>query len=101
MTTNHCLNRLRDADRRRDALTLNAELPWLHPSAPAAADDAVFLDAFWAGLDADTAAIAVYYFIDGMTHAEIARLTGVSRRTIGNRINDLQADARAAAGRES
>jgi RNA polymerase sigma factor (sigma-70 family) len=98
MTTNHCLNRLRNADRRRAALDLNAELPWLHPSASAPADDAAFLGAFWASLDDDTATIAVYFFIDGMTHAEIARLTGVSRRTIGNRIQALQADARAAAG---
>lgn len=98
MTTNHCLNRLRNADRRRVALDLNAELPWLHPSAGAPADEAVFLEAFWAGLDDATAALAVYYFIDGMTQAEIARLTGVSRRTIGNRISTLQADARAAAG---
>ena len=98
MTTNHCLNRLRNADRRRAALDLNAELPWLHPSASAPADDAVFLGAFWASLDEASTALAVYYFVDGMTHAEIARVTGVSRRTIGNRINELQADARAAAG---
>jgi DNA-binding transcriptional regulator LsrR (DeoR family) len=50
-------------------------------------------------MDAETAQIATYYFIDGMTHAEIARIVGVSRRTIGNRISDLQAQARTAAGR--
>lgn len=100
LTTNHCLNRLRNADRRRQALDQNADLPWLQPSGPTPADEAVFLDDLWAGLDADTAAIAVYFFIDGMTHAEIARIVGVSRRTIGNRIADLQAQARAAAGRE-
>lgn len=101
MTTNYCLNRLRNAERRRKALDLNAELPWLRPSASAPADEAVFLDALWASLDEETALIATYYFVDGMTHAEIARIVGVSRRTIGNRIAELQAKARAAAGRES
>lgn len=100
MTTNHCLNRLRDANRRRRALDLNAELPWLHPSAPAAADEAVFLTDLWDSLDDETRQIAAAYFIDGMTHAEIARIIGVSRRTVGNRITDLQARARAAAGRD-
>ena len=35
--------------------------------------------------------VGVYYFLDGMTHAEIARILGCSRRTVGNRIEALRA----------
>ena len=37
---------------------------------------------------------AVYYFVDGLTHAEIAGIVGVSRRTVGNRIEELTAKMR-------
>ena len=51
-------------------------------------------------LDAEQAEVAVYYFIDGMTHAEIARIVGCSERTVGNRLERLRKAARAAAGEE-
>ncbi len=41
--------------------------------------------------------IGVYFFVDGMSHADIARTMSVSRRTIGNRLERLQKLARAAA----
>ena len=54
------------------------------------------LEALWEELQT----IGTYYFVDGMSHAEIARITGVSRRTIGNRLAKLQEMAEQAAGRE-
>jgi RNA polymerase sigma factor (sigma-70 family) len=98
MTTNHCLNRLRDRKRRAEKLELNAELPWLKPSGPADAETAVFLEQLWTDLDEELVAIAVYYFIDGMTHSEIAEVAGTSRRTIGNRIEEIRRLATKAAG---
>ena len=38
------------------------------------------------GLDDELREIAVYYFVDQMNHEEIAQLLGVSRRTVGNRV---------------
>ena len=49
-------------------------------------------------LDDEAIMIATYYFVDGMSHDEIARILGVSRRTVGNRVERLRAAARAAAG---
>ena len=44
--------------------------------------------------------IGVYYFVDGMTHAEIAEVVGVSRRTVGNRVDEIRRRALVAAGME-
>lgn len=98
LATRFCLNRLRDRKRQGEVLAINAELPWLRPAAALDVEAAVFLEALWARLDEESALMALYYFVDGMTHEEIARITGVSRRTVGNRIEALQAQARLAAG---
>ena len=34
--------------------------------------------------------VATYYYVDGLTHAEIARILDVSRRTVGNRLARLE-----------
>ena len=38
-----------------------------------------------------------HYYLDQMSHDEIARLTGLSRRTIGNRLVEFHTAARLAA----
>lgn len=98
MATNLCLNRLRDSKRRAQKLEINAELPWILPSAARDQEATLLLSQLIGQLDDESLAIGTYYFVDGMTHAEIARIMGVSRRTIGNRIDDLRASARRAAG---
>jgi RNA polymerase sigma-70 factor (ECF subfamily) len=40
--------------------------------------------------------IAVYYYVDQMDQQEIATLTGLSRRTVGNRLEEFKQRARAA-----
>ena len=40
--------------------------------------------------------IAAYYFVDHMNQDEIASILGVSRRTVGNRIEEFRQAARAA-----
>lgn len=98
MTTNHCLNRLRNQKRRRSALNINADLPWLKPAAVTDSETSVFLEQLWSQLDDEAIMIGTYYFIDGLSHDEIARIVGVSRRTVGNRVEALRAQARGAAG---
>ncbi|MFN3197325.1 MAG: RNA polymerase sigma factor [Bradymonadia bacterium] len=97
LTTRHCLNRLRSSRRRSAALALYREDPW---GAPVGKDPEVqlFLEQAWATLDPELATLGVYYFVDDLTHQQIADMTGVSRRTVGNRIDDLRAHIQRIAG---
>ena len=94
IATNHCLNRVRDRKRRRRSLALNRDLPWLSPTTQASVHQRVLLDQVWSTLSDEQAVIATYYYIDGLTQADIAQLMGVSRRTIGNRIDALTTQLR-------
>lgn len=97
LTTRHCLNRLRAGRRRAAALALYSEDPW---SAPIGRDPEaqLFLEQAWASLDPELATLGMYYFIDDLTHQQIADMTGVSRRTVGNRIESLKAQLKQMAG---
>jgi len=96
ITTHLCLNRLRDSSRRT-ALAAR----WLRPPADARSDSPLevsehrlTLAKLLPRLPRELAEVAVYYYVDQMAHEEIATLTGLSRRTVGNR---LEAFRRAAA----
>ena len=93
VTTNHCLNRLRNEKRRRALWREHG--PWA--AAPivseAEQDVQLFLREFWDDLAPELVAIGTYYHVDGMTHDEIARIIGCSRRTVGNRLEELREQA--------
>ncbi len=97
VTTRHCLNRLRNARRRRELLDHHGAPSWGQPIAPARQEARVFLDQVWATLDEEQLLIGTYHFVDGMSHAAIAELMGVSRRTVGNRLQALRDKVEAAA----
>ena len=99
IATNLCLNRVRDTRRRREQLArLGLETNHL-PSPPAPAPDArPTLQRVLALVSSELAEIATYYYVDEMDQAEIAALVGVSRRTIGNRLERFRIDALAALG---
>ncbi len=97
LTTRHCLNRLRDSKRRSELLAQHGEPSWSATRTEPNAEARIFLDELWSQLDDDLAMIAVYHYVDGMPHHEIARVMGVSRRTIGNRLADLTSLAARAA----
>ena len=40
----------------------------------------------------------MYYFIDGKSHSEIGEIIGVSRRTVGNRLDDIIVEMRRLGG---
>ncbi len=89
VTTNHCLNRLRDRDRRRGLLDRRAlDVPGYRVSAPAQ-EATVFLAQLWRDLDPELVQVGIHYHVDGLTHDEIARILGVSPRTVGNRLSTL------------
>lgn len=98
VTTRHCLNRLRDAKRRRELFEQHGRPGWSREIDQHDPDARVFLDQLWRELDEELAVIGVLYFVDGMSHAQIAGTLGVSRRTVGNRLATLQERARAVAG---
>lgn len=96
LTTRHCLNRLRDSGRRRELLAERAhDIPMPRPPAPSS-ETTLFINQLWQTLDPELASIGTHYFVDGLTHDEIARICGCSPRTIGNRIKKIQELARAA-----
>jgi RNA polymerase sigma-70 factor (ECF subfamily) len=90
ITTNHCLNRLRDEKRRhlwegaRADLVPENTLPELSA--------ALLLRS----LPDDLKALAVYAYLDGMSQEEIAALLGTSQRTISTRLKELRARLREA-----
>ncbi len=90
MTTNHCLNRLRNENRRAELWREHGHAPWTTPAPPADQDTVTFLRQFWRQLDDEHIAIGLHYFVDGMSHAEVARVVGCSPRTVGNRIARLR-----------
>jgi RNA polymerase sigma factor (sigma-70 family) len=92
-TTNACLNRLRDR-RNRERLVEREVLPWIDELAPGSNQDrAIALDLL-AKLPEDEASAAIYYYLDGMTHTEIAGALGCSRRHVGDLLERVQSHAR-------
>lgn len=99
IATRHCINRLRDTRRRRELLDENGDvLDWGSPVSSASQEAGALFRDLWRKLDAELVEIGVYYHLDGMTHDEIARVMGVSRRTVGNRLVELERAARAIGG---
>jgi RNA polymerase sigma-70 factor, ECF subfamily len=96
ITTNLCLNRIRDGKRRRDRLTQASEGGGGEPlvSAPPPAPEArTTLRGVLGRVPEELALVAVYYYVDEMDQAEIAAVLGVSRRTIGYRLDRFREHA--------
>jgi len=83
VTTHACLSRLRD---RRNRLRLIDEQvrPWTTELDPRAPDTIAIVRAALALLPEDEARAAVYAYLDGMSHDEIAEVLDCSRRHVGN-----------------
>jgi RNA polymerase sigma-70 factor (ECF subfamily) len=84
VTTNLCLNWLRDRARQESLLAskfpVDAEV---RPAGEARAAVAQVL----ARVPEELQDVAIYFFVDGLTYDEIAPLLGVSRRTVSNRLS--------------
>ena len=91
VTTNLCLNRLRDDKRRKELLTERDQAR--NDGSGAAPDDPetrVTVLQILNRMPQAIQEIAVYRFVDEMTHEEIADRVGVSPRTVGNRLVTFQ-----------
>ena len=93
ITTNLCLNRLRDARRRRTILARNLSAD--EPAAGPTTDAALTVRALLGTLPDEVQEIAIYYFVDQMSQEEIATLLSMPRRTVGYRLEQFRVLARA------
>ena len=90
LTTRYCLNRLRNEGRRKELWEEHSDaVYWSQPTSSASQERSALLSELWQHLDDDLVTIGIYYHLDGMTHAEIARVMNCSRRTVGNRLEEL------------
>lgn len=89
VTTHACLARLRDR-RNRVRLIDEQVRPWITDVDPGSAAARVAVRAVLAQLTDDEARAAVYYHLDGMSHAEISGLMGCSPRHVGNLLGRIE-----------
>jgi RNA polymerase sigma-70 factor (ECF subfamily) len=92
-TTHHCLNVLRN---RRTRLRLVSEhvAPIAVSSVNGTGEARAQVRQALARLSDELAQAAIYYYLDGMTHEEIAELLGYSRRHIGNLLQQIEEQVR-------
>jgi RNA polymerase sigma-70 factor (ECF subfamily) len=96
--TNRCLNALRDHATRARLLAREGTVVGLAPQARVRLDDAVVGVALIAQLadrlDEAHLEVLVCRFVDDMTQDEIAAQLGVSRKTVGKRLDRIRDAAR-------
>ncbi len=90
-TTHACLNRLRN---QRTRARLLAESPEPQRSIPGTAESIAVLHDLLARVPFELAQVAVYFYADEMTHEEIARVLGCSRRHVGDLVERLHVSIR-------
>jgi RNA polymerase sigma-70 factor (ECF subfamily) len=93
--TNLCLNELRDRRTRGEA-DLAQMAAEIEPHKPLETEAAmrVLTSEVLDGLDRRVQEVAVYVFVDGMTHTEAAEVAGVSERTVRNCLSRFLAHGR-------
>ncbi len=93
VATNHCLNLRRNA-RRRGEEDLEPALEVAHGPSEARYPERQLAQKVLSRFDAETQAVAVGVFVDGMEHEEIATALGISRRTVSRKLERFVANAR-------
>lgn len=90
VTTNMCLNRMRN-DKTRQRLLDEHVAPAVHEAHQESADTLAAARQFLDRMPEDLARVTIFYSIDGMTHQEIAEVMGCSRRQVGNLLERARA----------
>jgi RNA polymerase sigma-70 factor (ECF subfamily) len=93
ITTNYCLNQLRDRKRRTqlDDEHLLPSAAMAGDSAPARSDDLAIVRHLLSIAPEQQAKAAACVYLDGMSHEEAAEVLGVSKRTVGNLLDRFSA----------
>ena len=99
ITTNLCLNRIRDRKRQREKVQQNFR-PDEAVEAPGTERQLAVLRLL-DQLPPDLVESAVYYHVDGMSQAEIATAMALPRRTVGHRLEQFRRRARAILGADA
>lgn len=84
MTTNACLNHLRNQKNRERLLREWGELDAEDDVLGLRIEQRAILQEALSAMPSELARAAVYYLVDGLTHEEIARVLGCSRRHVGD-----------------
>ena len=87
--THACLNQLRNR-KLRFGLLERFVAPNARRDTPAAAEASAQLHAALRAMPAPLAEVAVYYYMDGLSHEEIAELLGCSRRQVGYHVSAIE-----------
>jgi RNA polymerase sigma-70 factor (ECF subfamily) len=88
--TNVCINQLRQRSvRDRAVVQLTAQLA-ARPSRQPALADREFVKQLLDLCDETAVGVAVMHFVDGMTQVEVAEALGITRRTVYNRIRQIE-----------
>jgi RNA polymerase sigma-70 factor (ECF subfamily) len=82
-TTHLCLNKLRNRNNRARLIDLNVK-PLASSEVAAGVEERAAARQILSRVPEELARVAVYYYFDEMTHAEIASVIGCSRRQVGN-----------------
>jgi RNA polymerase sigma-70 factor (ECF subfamily) len=101
ITTNLCLNRIRDGRRRREHLNRLGEESLTRQQQPGGnlpPETRATLRRILGDIEPELAEIAIYYYVDEMDQVEIATILGVSRRTIGYRLDRFRSEAQRVLG---
>lgn len=88
-TTHRCLNRIRNTNSRNRIL--ERERPAGEVASPENAENATIVRDLLTRLPDNLAIAAIHYYVDEMTHDEIANVLGCSRRHVGDLIERLHA----------
>ena len=95
ITTNHCLNQLRNKKTRRLLLDAHTQQLQDFPTRRATPEQMVVIRSLLQKAPEDWARVAIYIHLDGLRHHEAAEVLGVSRRTVGNLLERFYTWARA------
>ncbi len=87
-TTNLCLNRMRNRSNR-DRLLVEKVAPAIEREGASAAAETLARQVL-SQMPVDLAQAAIHYFMDGMTHEEVAQVMDCSPRHVGNLIKRAQ-----------
>ena len=87
VTTNLCLNRLRDRSRQEALLASKYSVDM---EVRAAGETRAIVAQVLARVPEELQDVAIYFFVDGLTYDEIAPMLGVSRRTVSNRLSEFR-----------
>jgi RNA polymerase sigma-70 factor (ECF subfamily) len=98
VTTNHCLNVLRNSGRHAEDL-LPVDLESVGRPAAEALPDRRLAQELLGRFDADTQAVVVGVYVDGMEREEVATALGISKRTVSRRLEKFLSSTRRLVGR--